>query len=304
MSYYKKFLLVPSVVTFFLFFCTSCTHLFYHPSRVDSGIKEQYKLSLREGYLSSKEGTPIHYWYIPFQENRHLINKKSAKEISQTKGLFLQFHGNAQNMTFHVANMLWVLEYGYDLMVFDYRGYGKSEGEPDPKGLVEDAVSILQYADKLSEKTQHNLITYGQSLGGSILSYALVKSYRPKNLRAVVVESSFYSYREIAQSKLAEHWFSWPFQWLAYLLINDTYSPSRVDLTSLSPTPVYLLYSKKDPVVPYYNADLFYKNLAEPKTLWSYNIPAHIYGMWVEKGRFRDLLMAGLKRPLDDTSFE
>lgn len=74
---------------------------------------------------------------------------------------------------------------------------------------------------------------------------------------------------------------------MAYLLINNSYSPEKAHLENLTPTPTYLLYSKKDPVVSYDNASLIYDHLEQPKELWSFDVYGHIIGMWVQDCQYQ-----------------
>ena len=90
---------------------------------------------------------------------------------------------------------------GYDLFSFDYRGYGISEGQPSQEGVNQDALAAIHY---VAGQTKQKLILYGQSLGGAILLRSLddVPAADRARIKAVVIESSFYSYHAIARDVL------------------------------------------------------------------------------------------------------
>jgi len=263
-----------------------CTHMFFQPDRIHHTPRIAEHVLLYEGFIPTPDGQQLHYWYLPAQL------RKVA--MSRAKGLIVQLHGNAENLSSHVMNLAWVLMAGYDLVIFDYRGYGRSTGSRDLDGAHHDVASALDF---MSQKAQGcPLIFYGQSLGGTLLLRTLADHPHRWPVDAVVVESSFYSYRQIAREKLASAWLTWPFQWLGYLLVTDKYSLGGGRLRAIAPTPVWLFYSEDDRVVPIHNGRRIYEELAEPKKFVTFPEPGHISAMWVEGGRYRDLLLQDIQR--------
>src|SRR5882724_9971453 len=68
------------------------------------------------------------------------------KTDQKPKGTIVHFHGNYGNVSSHFPLAVFLLKYGFDVLSFDYEGYGASEGQPTPKHLVEDGIASVRYA--------------------------------------------------------------------------------------------------------------------------------------------------------------
>jgi len=113
----------------------------------------------------------------------------------------IHFHGNAQNMSAHFGFVSWLPAQGFNLFVFDYRGYGTSAGKADREGVFEDSLAALDYIAARPGVDRNRFAGAGQSLGGAN-AIAVVGSRPHSGIRAVVIESAFSSYREIVRDKL------------------------------------------------------------------------------------------------------
>lgn len=221
--------------------------LIYDPKRVNVEPEDVW-LDSGEGENGDRE--KWHAWYLPTPE------KKS-------KGIFVHFHGNAENLTSHYAMTLWVRDWGYDLLIFDYPGYGLSEGEPTPRATVKAGVKALEWAHQ--KAAGRPVIVYGQSLGGIIAIAAAVEVKNQIPLCDVILDSTFASYQGVARRKLAARWWSWPLQPLAYLLMSDK---EARDPASLAPTPTLVIHSRQDRVVEFPNGEDLFLRLRDPKDFW------------------------------------
>lgn len=263
---------------------SGCSGLFLYPDRYNYFPDVFKYVELSEGNIPTTSGAKLHYWMIPAQHNKQVDKVQ--------KGLVVQIHGNGQNLTSHVRGLGWITEAGYALAAFDYRGYGQSNGEAALKNAYADVATALDYFSQLADKSNLPIIFYGQSLGGTLLLKTFSSHPGRWKPKAIVVEGSFYSYSGIAREKLASRWYSWPLQWLAYLLITDKYSLEKSELQSISPTPVYMFYSEKDPIVPVHHGQKIFANLPDAnKQFFSYPEFGHINSMWVQEGRFRKVLL-------------
>ena len=186
---------------------------------------------------------------VVFHEDKEKHEKLMAwffKSPQPSKGIVVQFHGNAQNISSHFYSMYWVLDKGYDLFIFDYPGYGGSYGSPNPQNTVGSGLKALKYVQ--SRWPGKNIIVVGQSIGGAIAQRTVADLQDRKGLCALVIESSFDSYQKVAQEILSNQWWTWPFQWLPYLVLSDKYAPhGRVH--EISPLPVLFIHRKQDPIV-------------------------------------------------------
>ncbi len=243
---------------------SSCTNLFYQPTYYLYAPPEKFKLDYENRIIESLDGTRLHSWFFPNQDT-----------IKKTKGLVVLFHGNAQNISSHYLSVVWLAKKGFDVLVWDYRGYGLSQGEPSLEGVHQDSVAILNYVHKMKEDHNYEkLVLIGQSLGGNILMRALKDDKKAKEISLVVLDSTFLSYEEIAKDRLQTVWFLYPVSFLAPLLVSDEYSPK--ELIKDYPYPAVILHSKKDTVIPFAFGEEVYSRWGGPKDFWISEEGGHI----------------------------
>ena len=235
--------------------CQGCVgRLFYQPDKKSYGTPASYSLPYEEVTFSSKDGTRLSGWFVP--------------AVGTPRGTVIHFHGNAQNMSAHFGFVNWLPAEGFNLFVFDYRGYGKSGGGPDRQGVYEDSVAALSYVAARKGIDHNRLLILGQSLGGAN-AIAAAGGNRFSGIRAVAIESAFSSYRGIVRDKIGEipllSFLKWP---LSFLLIGNSLSPEAV-VAKIAPVPLLLIYGTADPVVPYHHGTGLYARAKEPKELWT-----------------------------------
>ncbi len=238
-----------------------CTSMVYMPSRKLLGWPHERPDDV---WMRARDGTRLHAWLLHAQSG-------------PARGTFVQFHGNAGNMTSHFAALDWVTRYGYNLFTFDYRGYGQSAGTPDQAGVDQDAVAAIRTVQRRvsARKDGPDLVLFGQSLGGAVLLRALDDVHDRKRIRAVIVEGTFTSYQEIAASVLWRAPLLFPFTGFAYALVSDAYAPDE-SIPRISPIPLLVIHDLHDPVVPFRFGVAVYDLARQPKTLWPVDYGAHI----------------------------
>lgn len=211
-----------------------CNHMFYHPDQLVYFNPAELGLVHEDVFFTAKDETRLHGWFVQSQ-------------TQPVKGTVIHFHGNAANITNHIASVEWLPWEGYQVLLFDYRGYGRSEGKVTRKGTVMDGHAAVDYALSRSDVDPNSLFIYGQSLGGAVGAY--VGSSRPE-VRAMVIESSFASYRGIA----ARHALNFAFfdsvaKPLAWWLISGDHDPIDV-IAEFSPRPLLVIVCSDDPICP------------------------------------------------------
>jgi fermentation-respiration switch protein FrsA (DUF1100 family) len=225
---------------------SGCNGLFYYPDQVAYSRADRLGTPCEEVSFTSADGTRLHGWFLPAQGER--------------KGTVVHFHGNAQNLTSHVGLVTWLPEEGYDVLAFDYRGYGRSAGAADREGLVLDGQAALDYARKRPDVDATRLLVFGQSLGGAV-ALATVGEGDPRAVRGVAVDSTFGAYQGMANQTLGGTLVTYPFAWL---LVSGDHDP--VDsLERLPPTPLLVLHGDADEVVPFEEGQALFERAAEPK---------------------------------------
>lgn len=257
------------IVLFVCFFLTGCTSLIYQPDKYLHAHPDQFKTKFEAFTFNSLDGTKLSAW-------------KLFSKTKNPKNLLIYFHGNAQNLTSHFVNAVWMAEHGYDILIFDYRGYGLSEGEPYPKGVAEDGLAFLNYSYADFKKGGYSkFIVYTQSLGGAIALRSLEDFGHRDAISLLVLDSTFLSPRAVAREKTNR-----VFQ---YLISNDyTANPELKHLTM----PVLSIHSTEDFVIAYSLGQDLYNKIPNPKKeFWTFHVKGHGDVFFVEDRKYRDLFL-------------
>jgi len=267
--------LAPVIAAFAL---AACTGVFFQPHRHRVTAPSELGLAYQEVTFKTRDGLELLGWLLP------------AK--GPALGTVLQLHGNAENISTHFASLAWMPERGFNVFIFDYRGYGASEGTPSLEGAQLDIDAAMQTLLARADIDKDRIVVYGQSLGGALGAYYVAHSTYRGRIRALVIESAFSGYVEIAREKFADHWITWPFQWLPYLTVDDRFSPLPV-MAQISPIPLLVLHGDQDRVVPAQHGMRLYEAALEPKQLWIVPGAGHIQTM--RDPAQRDRLVAYLR---------
>ncbi|NNN04393.1 MAG: alpha/beta fold hydrolase [Elusimicrobia bacterium] len=259
---------------------SGCTNVFLQPDRALHMRPEQAGAKYEAVNFLSADGTKLCGLWFPARPG-------------PAKGVIVQFHGNGENETSHFLYVYWLALEGWDVLAFDYRGYGASGGEKSLDGSVADGKAALAFAR--SRAPGLPLVVIGQSLGGALALAALDGD--GAGLRALVLDSTFSSYRSVTRAKLAQFWPTWPFQWLAYVLISDRFSPSRL-IARRKLVPLLMLHAPADPVVPYAEGRRLYARAPGPKEFWDVPGAGHLLALGRDGGEFRPKLARWLDAAL------
>ena len=244
--------------------------LFYWPNDNVYNNPAREGLQYEELFFPSGDGTQLVGWFIPAQPG-------------PAAGTVFYCHGNAQNLTAHYGFVSWLPREGYNLFLFDYRGFGKSEGEPTREGTFADTLAALEYLRNRPDVDADRIVAFGQSLGGACLLAALGET-DPGQVRGIAVESTFYSYQGVLQAKTAENPLLWFIQWpLSRWLVTDDHSPSH-SLDRIPPVPLLVIHGDADKLVPYKQGKLLYEKAGRPKRFIS--IPGGTHTEAVGGSRF------------------
>lgn len=189
--------------------------------------------------FASRDGTKLCGWFIP---------AKTGAIASALAPTILHVHGNAGNINDHI----WFSEYlptaGFNVLIFDYRGYGQSEGRARRRGpLIEDANAALDHLLTRRDVDPKRIGMYGQSLGGSIGLNVMADR---KEIRAAVIESAFASWRDMASCAVGGLQPGWLACGLARVLIPDTHRPAEAIARAARDRPILILHGDADHIVP------------------------------------------------------
>src|SRR5581483_4444145 len=156
--------------------------LVYHPDRNLSMIPNSFGLPFEELRLTAEDGASIHGWFLPAPSSK--------------PGYAILFcHGNAGNISHRLTKSRLLRPLGLAILLFDYRGYGRSEGTPSEEGTYWDAEAAYRYLVDKKGYSPDRIVLYGESLGAAVaLELALRRASR-----ALILESPFTSVPDMGQ---------------------------------------------------------------------------------------------------------
>ncbi len=262
----------------------ACDSLFYQPDSKLYWAPEQFGLWYEEVRFSAADGTRLAGWFLP------------AK--GKALGTVVHFHGNAANISNHLYAVRWLPHAGYNVFLFDYRGYGESQGRATREGMLQDGVAAIETVRKRPDVDPQRLVILGQSLGGAIAIGALARA-GTEGVKALVIEGGFASYREVVRLILKRSWISWPFQYpVAYLLFSDQFSPLD-DLPRIASVPLLAVHGMADQTVPIEEGrHLFEAFPGSDKAFWPIPAAQHMEVFGPPGSPWREQLLQWMEKKL------
>jgi hypothetical protein len=211
--------------------------LIYFPSRALDLTPAELGLPFEEAWLTAEDGVRIHGWFLPARGSRFTV---------------LFAHGNAGNISHRLDRArLMLSRLGADVLLFDYRGYGRSEGRPGEQGTYRDARAAHEYLVGRRGIRPERLVLFGESLGSAVvLDLALS---RP--CRGLVLESPFTSVPDMARKVL-------PILPLGRLLTTKYDNRAKAALLEV---PLLVLHGDRDGLVPFAHGRRVFEAAPEPK---------------------------------------
>ncbi len=217
-----------------LFFNQS--RLIYFPSQVLATTPQAHGIGFEEISFRTADSISLTGWFVP-----------SGKESD----VILFFHGNAGNISHRMDSISLFHQLGYSVFIFDYRGYGTSEGTPTEAGTYRDGEAAWKYLVEDRNINPEKIIIFGRSLGGAVAA-GLAQQIKPK---AYILESTFTSVPDMAKS-------------LYPIFPAHLISRYKYDALSALPAiqaPLMVIHSPEDEIVPYTHGRRLFEAAPEPK---------------------------------------
>ncbi|MGB2807237.1 MAG: alpha/beta hydrolase [Sedimentisphaerales bacterium] len=208
----------------------------YCPVQEISNTPDELGMDFEDVVFKTGDGLHLNGWYIP-------------AENSQFTVLFC--HGNGGNIMHRLDSINIFYNLGLNCFVFDYRGYGSSEGKPGEEGTYLDVEAAYEWLTKEKKISPNDIIIFGRSLGGSIATQLASKV----QARALIIESTFTSYVDIGR----KFYPYMPVRWFA------RFSYRTIDYIKDVHCPVMIIHSKSDDVIPFEFGLELYEVANEPK---------------------------------------
>ncbi|MFN0015586.1 MAG: alpha/beta hydrolase [Saprospiraceae bacterium] len=194
----------------------------FRPTKLEPGYRFSFDRPFNEFFLDTPDGARINLLHF-------------AAEQGPSHGVVLYFHGNRDNLQRWGHLHQDFTKRGYDFVVPDYRGYGKSTGEPDERTYFEDARLVYDWL--LANYHDSNIVLYGRSLGSAMACFLAAHT----GARSLVLETPFDNIRGLVAAHLRRS--DVPFR-TAFFFPND----NHLRQTKL---PALLFHGTADRVVPY-----------------------------------------------------
>ena len=201
-----------------------------------AGTPEDVGLNFEDVNLVTESGVGIHGWFVPH---------------SNPQATLIYFHGNAGNIGGRLHSIRRWHELDTQVMIFDYPGYGQSEGEPSEAGTYESARAVWHFVTQEKNIDPKNIVLFGRSLGGGVAAQ-LATEISPK---ALIVESSFTSVPDIASEQF---WFL-PVRTLSRVHFDTASKLEKVHC------PVLIVHSPEDEIIPFSHGERLFEAANEPK---------------------------------------
>ena len=246
----------------------------YYPRKERFYDPAKFNITFEEVRFTDKNNQKLHGWWFPTREKN-------------PKGTWVYFHGNAENITTHFLSVSWLPEAGYNYFIFDYPGYGESEGDPSPADNVAAGIAAIEWVRDNKDKSP--LVIYGQSMGGIVAMRTAIELKDKIPLRVLIADGTFPSFQRIARKKLGQHWLTWLFQPLAYLTLSDSWAP---DVEKVSPLPLVVMHGEQDKVIEIEHGQRIFSDAKEPKAFITVPEGAHNNLFWVAERKYRDVLLS------------
>lgn len=217
----------------------------YFPDKYPSGPYDQAKAipNLRDCWITTADGVKIHGWYASAE------SAKATLVIS---------HGNAGNISHRYLILRSLQRRGYNVLMYDYRGYGRSEGSPSEEGLYEDGRAAFDYVSTLPGVQPSRIFLWGTSLGGAIA----VDVALHRRAAGLILESTFTSAKDVAR-------LAYPFLPVHLTLRTKLNSIDKIQTLLV---PILVIHGSRDDIIPVSLGRRLFQAANEPKEY--YEIPA------------------------------
>jgi hypothetical protein len=186
--------------------------------------------------FAAADGISLHGWFVPAANAERVV---------------LFCHGNAGNISHRLDSIRIFHELGLSVFIFDYRGYGLSDGRPSEAGTYRDAEAAWNYLRESHGFSHDRIVVYGHSLGAAIAAH-VARSRRPA---ALILESAFTSVADVA----SRHYWFLPvhrlsrFEYATATFVHDVEAPTLV------------IHSRQDEITPIEQGRAVYEQANEPK---------------------------------------
>jgi fermentation-respiration switch protein FrsA (DUF1100 family) len=218
----------------------------YFPDHGLIGDPADFDLPFDDVSFTAEDGVRLHGWFVP-----------GDGDVT-----WLWFHGNAGNISYRLENLrLLHDELGVNVFLFDYRGYGRSEGTPSEEGTYRDGEAALAYVLSRPDVDSQRIVYFGRSLGAGVAVELAIR--RPPC--ALILESPVPSVADLARHH-------YPFLPVGGLVRTKYDSLSKIGDVRV---PLLVLHGDRDEIVPFDGGQRLFEAANEPKRFYTIEGAGH-----------------------------
>ncbi|WP_447969701.1 alpha/beta hydrolase [Nitrospira sp. M1] len=212
------------------------TFVFQPSPWIEQRWTQPSNLPLEEVWLTSSSDVRLFSWFV---------------DAGPQQPVLLWCHGNAGNISHRLANLVELHRHGLSIMIFDYRGYGKSTGTPSEAGLYQDALAAYDFLRLHKKVNPKRLVVFGRSLGSAVAGEIV----RQRPAAGLILEGAFPSIQAMAN----HHYFGLPAHWF---LDSQFHLHEKLPDISL---PLLVIHGEDDAIVPIKFGRQVYEAAKPPK---------------------------------------
>ncbi len=236
MLLYPFFILVGLYLVLLGYAWLSQGNMLYFPSREITLTPADIGLAYEDISLTASDGMKIAAWYIP---------------AATARGVVLFSHGNAGNISDRLDSIRIFHSLNLGVLIYDYRGYGRSQGAPTEEGTYRDALAGWDYLVSVRGILPEKIILFGRSLGSAVAAEVALR----RKAGALIIESGFTSVPDLG-SRL------YPFLPIRLLA---RYQYATIDKVGRITIPKLIIHSQQDEIIPFEHGRAVFEKAAEPR---------------------------------------
>jgi len=216
----------------------------YFPQKYPQGPYDQARsiLNLRDCWIKTEDSVTIHAWFAPAES---------------AKATLVVSHGNAGNISHRYLLLRSLQRRGFNVLMYDYRGYGRSDGTPSEDGIYKDGRAAYDYAVTLPEVKPERVFLWGTSLGGAVA----IDVATHRHVAGLILESTFSSATDVARVV-------YPFLPVQFFMHTKLNSIEKIKTLTI---PTLVIHGARDSIVPIGLSRKLFNAANEPKDF--YEIP-------------------------------
>lgn len=251
---------------------------FHHPTRTIYDRPEEHRLAYESVFFDpspADDSARLHGWFFPAGGGDRGITDPASRGAAlrtaraavrpAARGTVVHCHGNAGNITGHYRFVAWLPKRGWNVLCFDYRGFGRSQGRASREGTLADAHAAIDYVKTRDDVDPSRIVLFGQSLGGVV---GIVAAAQRHDLAGLAVEGAFAGYQQEAFFICRRTWWLWGVAGLVSRFLVAPGHDAMAHVDRIGPIPKLFICGTADQIVDYRQTVALHEKAQDPKELW------------------------------------